>query len=138
MKLRSYLMKSVLVITLLLSPVLTGCPAAWLAGAAVAGAGIYAYSTGEHSQKHPADFETTWQAIMLALEDMEFSVDSTLKDAMSGNIKCHRADKTPITIEIEYDSPEVTMIGVRVGFSGDRRLSEIIQGKIGKKINELK
>ena len=134
MKRGKYFLNGVVGSVLLLTPFLAGCPAAWLLGGAAVGVGVYAHTTGELERTYEADLETAWQSVVQAIESMEFPVDSSLKDELGGEIKCHRANGTPVVVKLRFTPPKNTLISVRVGNFGDKALSEVIHINIEKKL----
>jgi hypothetical protein len=122
--------KKIISILIVLMVVCQGCVAAFLAGGAVAGIMVYSYMRGELERKYPSDFPSTWQATMKTVEELEFEVDKTTKDAITGEIQCHRANGTTVWIKLQMDTAEITIVRVRVGTEGDRNISEFIHEKI--------
>ncbi|MBI4713434.1 MAG: DUF3568 family protein [Planctomycetes bacterium] len=124
------LLKALSMATLLFSLSLSGCAAALLAGGAAAGIGIYKYVNGELERKYPAGMQKCWQASVAAMEQYQFTIDSSTKDGISGQLNAKRADGTPITIAFELISENVTSLRVRVGSFGDRDVAERVHEKI--------
>lgn len=122
--------KAFLCLLLSIMVVCSGCLAAIFAGGAVAGVMVYSYIKGELDRKYPADFQTTWQATIKSTEDLEFEIDKTNKDAITGLIQCHRANGTPITINIQMETIDITSVRIRVGTEGDKAIAELIHDKI--------
>lgn len=122
--------KAFLCLMLSILVVCSGCIAALVAGSAVAGVMVYSYIRGELERKYPANFPTTWQATMKTIEDLEFEVDKTNKDAITGQIQCHRANGTPITINLQMETIDITSVRIRVGTEGDKSISELIHDNI--------
>ncbi|MEW6026828.1 MAG: DUF3568 family protein [Planctomycetota bacterium] len=107
-----------------------GCAAAWLAGGAAVGIGVYSYINGELERKYPVGLDKAWQASISAMEQLQFTKESSNRDGLAGRLEAKRADGTPITITFELISDKVTMIKVRVGTFGDKEISERIHERI--------
>lgn len=127
MKLRQW----ALVLTLWgLTPFLGGC-ALFLIGAGVAvGAGTVAYVGGELKTAEQVSMDRAWNASLRAMEDLEFRVTKSHKDALAGEITARRADDTKITVRLKKQTDQVTEIRIRVGTFGDETLSRLIYDKI--------
>jgi len=126
----SLMKKMVICLALSILVVCSGCLAALFAGGAVAGVMVYSYIRGELERKYPADFQTTWQATMKTVEDLEFEVDKTNKDAITGMIQCHRANGTTITLNLQMETIDITSVRIRVGTEGDKAIAELIHDKL--------
>jgi len=107
-----------------------GCIAAWVAGGAIAGYGVYSYINGELESKYPVGFDKAWQASVSAMEQLQFTKESSNRDGLAGKLEAKRGDGTPITISFELISDKVTSIRVRVGMFGDQEISERIHERI--------
>jgi hypothetical protein len=110
--------------------VLSGC-ALFLVGAGVAvGAGTVAYVSGELRAADEVTMDRGWRATMAAMDDLQFKVTKTQKDALAGELIARRADDTRIVIRLKKQSDKVTEFRVRVGVFGDEDLSRLIYDKI--------
>ncbi len=119
---------------LLITLMVTGCTAAWIAGGAAFGAATYAYIQGELEAKYLTDFDTAWQASITGLEELQFEILNTTNDQLSGKIEARRSDGTPLRVKVEVISPRIVEVKVRVGLFGDKVVSERIQATIEKHI----
>jgi len=114
----------------------SGC--LWLAvGAAGAGVGVgtYAYVRGELEAAYASEYQETWTATLAALESLEMRKKSASKDAFGGRIDAARADGTPITMRVSPVTPNSTSVKIRVGFFGNREMSEMIAEQIRQELN---
>lgn len=122
-----------IVITLAAS-MLSGC-ALFLVGAGVAaGAGTLAYMNGELKAAEEVSMESGWRGAMRAMDDLEFKIAKSQKDALAGIIIATRADGTRITIKVKKQSEQITEFRVRVGTLGDESLSRLIYERIKKRL----
>lgn len=116
---------------ILCSMMFVGCPATlWLLGGAAVGVGTYVYLNGELERKYPVGFETAWQASVTTLEQLQFTKENSKRDGIDGNLDARRADGTPVNMTFKLLSDRVTSIKVKVGFMGDRQISERIHERI--------
>jgi hypothetical protein len=126
---------TVLFLVVLLSLCSSGC--LWLAvGAAGAGVGVgtYAYVRGELEAAYASGYNETWAATLAALDALEIRKKSATRDAFGGSINAARADGTSIKIKVTPVSPAHTSVKIRVGFFGNRTMSEGIADQIGAKL----
>ena len=127
MKLREYLVRLVLVATVICS---NGC-ALFLIGAGVAiGVGTAKYVGGELQSADEVTMDRAWKASLQAMQELEFRVTKQQKDALAGEIVARRADDTRILIRFKKQSDTVTEMRIRVGTFGDEQLSRLIYEKI--------
>jgi hypothetical protein len=118
-------------VVLMLTVCSGGC--VWLAiGAAGAGVGVgtYAFIRGELEAAYASEYQETWSATLAALQALEIRKKGASKDAFGGRIDAARADGTPVTIKITPITPASTSVKIRVGFFGNRPISEMIAGQI--------
>lgn len=112
------------------SVLFVGCPAAWIVGGAAVGIGTYSYLNGELEAKYPVGFDKAWQGTVTAMEQLQFTKESSNRDGLAGKLEARRGDGTPITISFELISDKVTSIRVRVGMFGDQEISARIHERI--------
>jgi len=107
--------------------------------AAVAGAGIgvatYAYVTGDLKIEYPCPYDAVWAAALQALQDLDITVEETIKDGISGTIKAKRANDTPVHIKVKREAEETTIVKIRVGVFGNKKESIIIMEAIDKHLD---
>lgn len=114
----------------------TGCAFLWGAGtAATVIAGAYEYVQGELKRPYAATMGTSWVACHEALRDEGVDViDSTREEPAHWELKGKTGKGRELKITLDAVSKDVTKIGVRVGFRGDRTLSEKIHDAIAKQL----
>lgn len=102
--------------------------------AGAAGAGTYAYVTGELSSVEQAKLDKCWSAVQSAVKDLQFTVKEQSKDALQARMVAQQADKTDIKISLERETDTLTKIRIRVGVFGDENTSRIVMDKIKSKL----
>ena len=125
-------MKKIILTLIILScnVLFVGCTIGWILGGAAAGIGTYSYLNGELEVKYPVGFDKAWQGAVTAMEQLQFTKESSNRDGLAGKLEARRGDGTPITISFELISDKVTSIRVRVGMFGDQEISERIHERI--------
>lgn len=122
---KNLMLVAMLGIALLIS---SGCAAVLVGGGA--GAGTVTYLKGELKTIEEASLNNTWNAAQKAMEDLEFLVESTKKDALAAKLVALRANNKKITIHLRKVSEELTEVKIRVGIFGDESLSRLILDKL--------
>lgn len=89
-------------------------------------AGTVAYIKGELKSIEEASFDRTWDAAQKATKDLEFTMTSKQKEAISAKLIVRGADNKKITINIQKISDELTEVRIRVGFFGNESLSMMV------------
>lgn len=120
--------------SILLGLILTsngGCVAALLVGGG-AGAGTVAYLKGELKSMEDASLDKTWKAAQKALEDVELTVTSKQKDAISAKLIAYGVNDKKTEVTLKKASGNLTEVRIRVGIFGDESLSRLILEKIRK------
>ena len=113
-----------------LAALTSGCAVLLVGGAAAAGAGTYAYVSGELRSSEAVAFDKAWSAAQAAMKDMEYAVTEKQKDAASAKLTARGAGDKKIVVSVTKESGTVTKIGIRVGTMGDKTLSCQILEKI--------
>ena len=128
--------RSALILLLIVSilPGSIGCGVALLAGGAAAGAGSYAYVTGELKATEAVSLENAYHAAQQAMSDLEFTVTNKQKDAFYAEVNARRASGKKITVKLNKKSSSLTEIKIRVGTLGDESMSQQIHETIKKHI----
>ena len=111
-----------------------GCGIALFAGGAAAGAGSYAYVTGELKATEAVSLENAYHAAQQAMSDLEFTVTNKQKDAFYAEVNARRASGKKIVIKLDKESSSLTRIRIRVGTFGDESTSHQILERIKKHI----
>jgi hypothetical protein len=111
---------------------LTGCAAVIVGGAA--GAGTYAYISGELKVSENASLDRCWSATQGAMKDLEFTVTTSKKDALQGQVVAKTAADQKVEIRLTKTTDALTEIRIRVGTFGDQAMSQLIVQKIEKRL----
>ena len=125
---RTKLLMTVFMVSLL--ALTNGCFLFVVGAAAGAGAAGYAWVDGELKVTEASSLSQTWDASLATMKDLEFSVTTKAKDALSGNLTAQTADNKTVKIDLKYISNTSTEVRIRVGTFGDENLSRIILNKI--------
>ncbi len=122
-----------LVINIMVS---SGCvaPVLLLGAGAGAGAGTVAYIRGEWIQTYPAQFEQVWPATQTAAQDLHLNVTEVQKTGMVGTLRGTRADGTAVTLRVTPVSGGLTEVRIRVGWFGNREISDTIGNEIALRL----
>lgn len=112
----------------LLGAALPGC-AALVVGAA-AGVGTVAYVNGELDTYVEATLDESWAATQEAVEDLEFTVTESSKDALTAEQVSRTARDHKIRIQLDRETDSTTRIRIRVDVFGNENLSRTILDKI--------
>ncbi len=125
------------VVALLCCSLCAGCGYLILlgAGAAVGVAG-YKYHEGALAVIYEAPFMDTWEASLDVLAQMKMDIESSEHDLTSGTIHAKRADGTPVTVSLEYQSAKQTKAVIRVGMLGEREPAMAIKDRIREELFE--
>ncbi|MCH8028935.1 MAG: DUF3568 family protein [Candidatus Dadabacteria bacterium] len=126
--------RSVIALVLILSaPMLSGCAALVLAGAAgAAGAGTVAYIKGELQTSKEVTLVRAYNAASAAMRDMEFAIIEQDKDAVNAKVVAIGVDKKKIRINMKRVSDHLTQIKIRIGILGNESLSRLILERMQK------
>ena len=100
---------------------LGGCAPAVLVGVgAAAGVTGVKYYEGSLTAIYHASFEETWEAAEKTLERRNVLVELRKRGIGSGRISGQDFRGRPVTLNLEYVSPEETQVVIRVGHLGDK------------------
>lgn len=109
---------------------LSGCAIAWFGAGAGLGVGAYRYVQGTLEADYSLPYDEAWEATNTALADLYISVTNSVNEGNKGKIEAIRKDGKHVTVKLQYKSPDVTSINIRVGFFGNREDSERIHEAI--------
>ena len=110
----------------------TGCAALVIGGAA--GAGSYAYISGEMKSNESISLNRAWNATQKAVKKSGFTVTSKEKDDFYAKLVARGAGDKKLTIKLKRQSDNITEIKIRVGMLGDESMSRLIYDEIKKQI----
>jgi hypothetical protein len=112
----------------------SGCALLVVGGAAAAGAGGYAWYSGELKTSEAVSFEQAVSASQSALKDLGYSLTETEKDALHAKMTFRGAGDQKVVVTVNKQSSTVSEIRVRVGTFGDKTKSVGIMDKIKSKL----
>lgn len=127
MSIRTILLVSMLAFS---TPLMSGCAAVVLGGAAAAGYGTAKYLTGELQITEGISLNRAWGAAKLTMKDMEFTIIEKDKDAIRAKVIALGVGGKKIRIHMERKSDNVTLVKIRVGTFGNERDSQLILEKM--------
>ncbi|GIX46490.1 MAG: hypothetical protein KatS3mg131_0701 [Candidatus Tectimicrobiota bacterium] len=107
-----------------------GCVPTAVGVGAGAGVGTYTYVTGELKATYTLTIDQVWPAALEAMEKLRLRVEKQHMDALGGEILAYRADGTPVKVQLKPLGERSTVVGVRVGFFGSRKKSQLIHTAI--------
>jgi len=116
-----------------------GCNAALQVGDRTVGvrSGNFFYTDGVlRTQYSGATFDTLWTACEQALTAMNATIIEKTKHIATGTVTGTLHDEE-IVITVEYIDTENTLVGVRVGMSGNNLASRIVHNHIKEQIASL-
>lgn len=115
-----------LLLACLAAPTLGACIVAAAAGAT---AGTTLYIKGELTYTAEASLDRAWSAVKEVVEDLEYEVKDTAKDAQTAKLVAEQADGTDVTITLKLQG-ELVEFGIRVGVFGNEAQSKMIMDEI--------
>jgi hypothetical protein len=112
----------------------SGCALLVVGGAAAAGAGGYAWYSGELKTSEAVPFEKAIAASQAAMKELGYAATEAEKDALRAKLTFRGAGDEKVTITVNKMSSSVSEIRVRVGTIGDKAKSTGIMDKIKSKL----
>lgn len=109
---------------------LSGCAIVWLGAGAGLGVGAYRYVEGTLEADYSLTYDEAWEATNTALANLYISVTNSVNEGDKGKIEAIRKDGKHVIVNLQYKSPDITSINIRVGFFGSREDSERIHEEI--------
>jgi len=107
-----------------------GCALFVVGGAAAAGAGGYAYVSGELKSTEGVPFEGGVTAAEAGLKDQGYVITETERESDKTKFVARGAGDEKATVTIRKVSGTATEFGVRIGTFGDKTKSSMIMDKI--------
>ena len=122
--------KGWIVLLLMGTFLISGCPAALVGGAALgAGSGTYFYLDGEMKTDYYHSFDAAWNACQKTVADMRGLDVLPEKEIGKGKISAV-IDDEKVQISVTYKAKNVTTVSIRVGLIGNKLSSQLIHDKI--------
>ena len=104
----------------------SGCLLFVAGAAAGAGAGTYAYVSGELRSSEAVAFDQSWDATQAGLKDLEYAVVEKQKTALEAKLTARGPGDKKVQVHLLKQSATVTEVRIRVGTFGDETLSRQI------------
>ena len=109
------------------SILLGGC---LLAAVGAGAAGTVAYVKGDLEATEPSKLDVVYEATKKALKDLELSITSDTKDALSATVVARDAQDKRATVKLSAVTENSTRISIRFGTFGDEAKSTMVYSKI--------
>ena len=110
----------------------SGCAAVVLGAAAAAGAGTYAYVSGQLKASESVPFEKAQKAASAGLTDLGYSTTGTETQPVKTKFTARGPGDKKVTVTVEKVSETTSEFGIRVGTFGDEQASKAIMDAIKK------
>lgn len=111
---------------------LSGCAALLLGGGAALGAGSVMFVRGELRVVESTSLDSTWNASQAAMKDLQLAIVTQEKDALRARLKARGAGDKKVVLKLKNNGERSTDLRIRVGFFGDKALSQGILDAIRK------
>ena len=112
----------------------SGCATTGVGGGPNVTAGTYYYFTRELEVIYGIPLADVWPRALAAVEGLQLHIDRQRIDGLGGEIQARRPDGTRVYVCLEPVGDHSTSVSVRVGFWGDREMSERVQRTIRQQI----
>ena len=113
---------------------ISGCASTGVGGGPNVTAGTYYYFTRELEVIYGIPLADVWPRALAAVEGLQLHIDRQRIDGLGGEIQARRPDGTNVQVDLKPTGDHSTSISVRVGFWGDREMSERVQRAIRQQI----
>jgi hypothetical protein len=111
----------------------SGCVAAVVGGAALAGGA--AYMRGDLESGFDVPLPDAWAAAQSALEeDLEFAIDQRSKDAVYASVVAYTSNDRRVEVSLQRIDEQFTAVRIRVALFGDEALSRLVLQKMEERI----
>lgn len=115
------------VVTLVAVSLAVGC--GFLAGAAVAGAGVY-YVSGEASKSYPREVPEVFDAAVEVLDGLGVVITERIEGAAEARIRGRTPSGDEVKMRIQRQAKGVAKVKLRVGIMGKREYSQLVFRRI--------
>ena len=112
----------------------SGCATTGVGGGPNVTAGTYYYFTRELEVIYGIPLADVWPRALAAVEGLQLHIDRQRIDGLGGEIQARRPDGTNVQVHLEPTGDHSTSVSVRVGFWGDREMSERVQRAIRQQV----
>ncbi len=99
--------------------------------------GLFLFSLGCATTTHyAAPYDSTWNATMSVMKDMDMKVYSSDRGAKEGTIYAVQPDGKKVEATLKPEAPQVTAAKIRVGRTGDQEEQGLIDEKIRARLQK--
>jgi len=112
----------------------SGCATTAVGGGPNVTAGTYYYLSRNLEVIYGVPLADAWPRVLAAVEGLQLHIDRQRIDGLGGEIQARRPDGTQVQVDLKPSGDHSTSISVRVGFWGDREMSERVQRNIRQQI----
>ena len=112
----------------------SGCATTGVGGGPNVTAGTYYYFTRELEVIYGVPLADVWPRALAAVEGLQLHIDRQRVNGLGGEIQARRPEGTNVQVDLKPTGDHSTSISVRVGFWGDREMSERVQRAIRQQI----
>ena len=113
---------------------MTGCVTTAVGGGPNAAAGTYSYFSRNLEVIYGVPLADVWPRTLAAVESLQLHIDRQRVDGLGGEIQARRPDGTKVQVYLKPNGDHSTSVSVRVGFWGDREMSERVQRTIRQQV----
>jgi hypothetical protein len=103
-------------------------------GGTNAAAGTYNYFSRNLEVLYGIPLADVWPRALAAVESLQLHIDQQRIDGLGGEIQARRPDGTKVHVCLEPVGDHSTSVYVRIGFWGDREMSERVQRTIRQQV----
>jgi len=126
--------KAQIILVLLLiatAAMVQGCVAV---AAGAGAAGTVAYIRGDLETVETKKLDTVYEATLKAMEQLELSVSTKTKDAMSAEVVARDSQDKKVTVTLTATAEGSTKLSIRIGVFGSETKSQLIYEQIKKNL----
>ena len=113
---------------------INGCVTTAVGGGPNAAAGTYSYLSRNLEVIYGIPLADVWPRALAAVESLQLHIDRQRIDGLGGEIQARRPDGTTVQVCLKPTGDHSTSVSVRVGFWGDREMSERVQRTIRQQV----
>ena len=112
----------------------SGCVTTAVGGGPNVTTGTYSYFTRELEVIYGVPLADVWPRALAAVESLQLRIVVQRIDGLGGEIEARRPDSTKVQVYLKPSGNHSTSVSVRVGFLGDREMSERVQRTIREQV----
>jgi hypothetical protein len=113
---------------------ISGCVTTGVGGGPNVTAGTYYYFTRELEVIYGVPLADVWPRVLAAIESLQLHIEVQRIDGLGGEIQARRPNGTKVQVDLKPTGDHSTSVSVRVGFWGDREMSERVQRNIRQQV----